>query len=204
MRNKVAMNEGNCGSELDSMARELDHRVRNNLSVMLALVRLQSEYPPTTAAAALARVSAQISMLAALYDGSSEAIYGEGVRIHDWCGSIVASIARSAGRPDAITFSSPNFDLRLPMERAQSIGLAFGELLSDCIERARQAHSEPRVSVGLSEGEGGMVLRIIDQESSTSLPPLALRLAEVTGCEISSLSELGRTERELLFDLCVS
>jgi two-component sensor histidine kinase len=178
---------------------EPDHRVRSNLTVLLELVRLQADFPPASAAAALSRVAGQIVTLSAIYDRSLEPD-GE-VDLKAWCETFVAAVAKSLPATSAIRFrASPAAPgPRMPLEEAQSLGLVLGELLADAHDRAAR-HGCPStiIEVELERlGADSLAIRVRDGSPSVGLPRLTRLLATTMGWLIKETGSEGSTEREI-------
>jgi Signal transduction histidine kinase len=179
---------------------ELERRVKRNLDVLLRLLKMQSVYPPASAAAALARATGQIVTLAAIYDEAIELYGGGKVELRSWCGRFVDTMAEGLARGGKIAFSGGAQEMWLPLERAQAIGLTLGELLADSSDRSRLSHREVSIEVELAAIEGSrLALRIRDEAPSDNLPIVAELLAKEFGAELWDLSAAGSSERELIF-----
>jgi two-component sensor histidine kinase len=207
----MTMREADCGDsvpegeKIQGLRRELEDRVRNNLSVMLALVKLQAANPPVSAAMALARVAGQIVTLAAIYDESIETQKDGLVELRGWCKRIIDAVARGLAKSGTIVLTGENREINVPLDRAQTIGLTLGELLADASERARKTGHETRIEVELCQtGPSRLALRIRDEAPSEALPPVAIMLAREFGGRLANLGSDGHSEREFLFDAAIS
>jgi two-component sensor histidine kinase len=182
----------------------MNARVKNNLSVMLDLVKLQAEYPPVSAAAALARVAGQIVTLAAIYDESTEAQDDDLVDLKDWCEKFIASISKGLAKGGYVAFECEDEAIEIPLEAAQGIGLTLGELVSDASERSRATGVTAKILVELErETPTRFALRVKDGAPSESLPAVARLLAREFGGELLDLGAAHSCERELLFQAAV-
>jgi two-component sensor histidine kinase len=193
------------GEKILGLRQELEDRVRNNLSVMLALVKLQAANPPLSAAMALARVAGQIVTLAAIYDESIETRKDGLVELRGWCNRIIGAVVRGLTKSGTIVLTGENREINIPLERAQTIGLTLGELLADASERARRTDRETRIEVNLDQaGPSSLALRVRDEAPSEALPPVAVMLARELGGRLANRGSEGRSVRELLFDAVIS
>jgi two-component sensor histidine kinase len=192
-----------CESELISTRRELDHRVRNNLSILLGLVRLEASFPPSSAAEALSRVAGHIATVAAIYDRSEG--LEEYVDPVSWCESLIASIAKGLERPCIVSFSSKAGRSRIQMETAQTLGLIIGELIVDAASRAFKSGREPRIDISLERGsDGEMTINVRDQAPCLERPQLAIELASLIGGKLQDRKTSDGTERILVFRTALS
>lgn len=191
--------------EIAGLRRELEDRVRNNLSVMLGLVKLQSANPPVSANMALARVAGQIVTLAAIYDESTETQKNGMVELRGWLKRIIAAVTRGLMKTGTIALTGNAREINIPLDLAQTVGLTLGELLADASERARRMERETRIEVELDRtGPFRLALRVSDEAPSETLPPVALMLARELGGELRELAGYDRSEREVLFDIARS
>jgi two-component sensor histidine kinase len=189
-------------AELEELRSELESQGRNNLQLILSLVKLQQEYPPSTAVSALARVSGQIQILSSAYD---ESVHRDGiVEIASWCKAFFSSIAPGLVHPGTIAFSAGPCATRILRRDGQSLGFAIVELLADASERASALGRPPQVEVTLAgEGDGRAILRFSDDQASHGLPRLASILVELGGGSLREKADAKRTERELVFEASV-
>ena len=188
---------------LEELRRELERRERNNLQVILSLVKLQEESPPSTAALALAKVSSRIRFLSSIYDVSIDG--NEVIDIAPNCEAFVSSIAQDLVGNGFVFFSRSVASLMMLQSKAQTLGFTIIEIIADAAERARLANAAPRIDMTLSEaGPARFELRIRDEQPSSGIPKLAVTFAKMIGNGLEEESVGSRTERKLSFEVLVS
>jgi two-component sensor histidine kinase len=184
----------------DLLLHELDHRVRNNLSVLLGLVRFHLEYPPASATAALSRIAGQIMALSTIHDltrGKPEEGLGNASEL---CAAFIADIERNLCPPCRIQFIAGAGAAEIPLEAARTLGLVLGEMLLDSMERSSRAGRIPEIKVVLVyEGGCRFSVKVADTAPREEGNLMASALARALGGELRTIGGDDFTERELLF-----
>jgi hypothetical protein len=186
------------------MTTQTDNGVSDSLRLLLRLVRLQESCPPASAVSAISRATSQILILSAIYDMSIEKDGDGCISLADWCSTFVRAIERGFGGAMNISYSARS-EARLPLPKAQTLGLALGELLADSHDRASSIGFAPIAELALDEDVGGGVrLKIRDGSPSKGLPTLATMLALALGGSLSETKAEGYCERVIAFDVAAS
>lgn len=186
------------------MMTQTDNGVSDSLRLLLRLVRLQESCPPASAVSAISRATSQILILSAIYDMSIEKDGDGRISLFDWCSTFVRAIERGFGGSMRLSYSARS-ESRLPLPKAQTLGLALGELLADAHDRASRLGCAPHAELALDEdGEGGITLKIRDGSPSKGLPTLATMLALALGGSLSESKTEELCERILEFDIAAS
>jgi two-component sensor histidine kinase len=184
----------------EALLRELDHRVRNNLSVLLSMVMFQMRRPPESALAALSRIAGQIMALSTVYDmtrGKSEGDYESAAKL---CSSFIAKMNRELCPLCEIEFTSDGAAAEIPVEIARTLSIALGDLLLDSSERTARAGLPPRIKVLLAyEGDCRFSIKISDPAPREDDRLMAPALARALGGEFRATGGPDFTERELTF-----
>jgi two-component sensor histidine kinase len=195
-----AFREGSSPDERSALLRELDHRVRNNLSVLMGIVKFHMDNPPPSATAALSRVAGQILALSTIYDMSRDASEGEGGDAAELCASFIANIERNMNPLCGIGFTAKGASAEIPLEAAKTLGIALGEMLLDSMERSSRKGRIPDIKVSLVyEGDCRFSVRVRDSSPPDEGPLMASALARALGGELTTIGGADFTERELVF-----
>gem|GEM_PF-2502725 len=151
--------------ERNALLRELQHRIKNSLAIIVSLVRLESNRSEVPAVReSLAVVAGRIASLAVLYD----ALYGSGSvhevdlgrYLHRLCTSLLESYGVEKGR---IGLSVPGaervlFDAR----RAISVGLMVNELVTNAVKHAFPEGRGGEVTLRVAREDGAVFVDVAD------------------------------------------
>ncbi|GEM_PF-5600761 len=143
-------------AEKEAMLREIHHRVKNNLQTISSLISLQKHTVRDGSAtrqldAIAGRVSAMNLLHSAMYQEESFGI----VKMQEYLEMIGSRHRQDIGdgaRIDTIVLAN---DIELDLSRALPCGLVVNEALSNAWRHARGDHSDPRVTIALTELDNG-------------------------------------------------
>lgn len=157
------------GVSREEALREIQHRVKNHLAMVVGMIRLEARRGPAEAYDSIAR---RVESLQLLYEELSHAGrtgHGDRLSLSAYLGRICSAVAHLDGRPGL----SINIDMEpvtAPAETAARIGLVVSEVVTNALEHAFEGrdHGALRVSLRPS-GEGGA--RIETSDDGVGLPP---------------------------------
>jgi two-component sensor histidine kinase len=169
--------------ERDTLMRELNHRVKNNLHMVQSLIGLESSaLDDGPARERLVDLEARVNSIASLHESLYKLDAGSEIRADEYLASIAERLFSAlSGKP-----GQPRLELRLaalslPSERILYLGLAVNELLTNAIK-----YGGPRISLSLAAlPEGGIEARVADDGPGFPTPipmrhdALGLRLVEM-------------------------
>jgi two-component sensor histidine kinase len=200
-------------SEKEMLLRELQHRVKNSMSVISSIASIEARQSDSPEArAALEKLESRISALASLYDILYVSGEVEQLALGEYLCRVVDYAAESLGADaKCISISRSVEEVRIDVKRAISIGLVVNELVTDSIKYAFPSGCEGRVDISLKREGGDIVLRIEDDGIGLQGPiesslgsgfglMLVKSLASQLEAEFSSRSE-GGARFELRFAL---
>ncbi|UYO47475.1 PAS domain-containing protein [Rhodopseudomonas palustris] len=156
--------------ERDTLMRELQHRVKNNLQLITALVRLEARSAAEGETVALARLASRIEALTALYRVlSDESPHADGGQID--LGQYLSDIANAVIRANAS--SDVNCEVNagycpLSVNIAMPAGLLVNEMLTNALKYAFVGRDGGRIKV-ICETDQGRV-RIMVSDDGVGLP----------------------------------
>ncbi|MFW5737563.1 MAG: sensor histidine kinase [Spirochaetota bacterium] len=148
----------------DVLYRELQHRVKNSLSLISSLVSLaQSEVSDETAEASLRDIRARVDSIGLVYEQlSGGGAYGE-VDLGLYLTRLLDTLSASIGWPSRVQEPRTAFDsCAVPVDTAVCIGLIVNELVTNAVKHAFPDGREGSIEVTLSSGDGMCDLRIVD------------------------------------------
>jgi len=173
----------------DLLLREVHHRVKNNLSVAMSLLALQSgeerkRDPDEVLMDAHNRLHAMVELYERLYRvGDFEAI-----SVRDYLPSLVRGITAVFPQGKAVAFDLDLEDLRLDPQRLSSIGIIVNEIVTNSMKYAFEKVAEPRI--GISVRSRGERVELACGDNGPGLPA-GLDLAEPQGFGIQLISMLA-------------
>ncbi|MDF0602955.1 PAS domain-containing protein [Psychromarinibacter sp. C21-152] len=159
-----------------ALLRELQHRVKNHLSMIVSMIRIQAKREVTPES--LKAVSRRIEALALLYeellndgtngDGDGD---GDGRREIDTGAylSRIASVVSGLQPRAAIRVNVECEEIRLPFDHAARLGLLLSEFLTNALEHAFEGRKSGYVDVRFSRTSGGGV-RLTVEDDGIGLP----------------------------------
>ena len=154
-------------ADKDLLAREIDHRVKNSLTVVGSLLSMQrgaSTSDETRAALdeASARVIAVARVHERLHKSDQLGVVAFGAYLDDLCRDLGNSMRRSDIGMDCRTVA-----IDLPAEQAMSLAMIANELITNAFKHGSAAGAT-KVSVELSDESGA--LRLIVADNGTGIP----------------------------------
>ncbi len=119
----------------DTLLRELQHRVKNNLQMITALIRLEARNLPDDATEKrFDRLAGRIDALALLYRSLSDEGVGESVDLGIYLGEIASSVMRA--RRGGIHLDLQVDTWPVSVNVAMPAGLVVNELLTNALKHA--------------------------------------------------------------------
>lgn len=156
----------------DEAVREITHRVKNHLSMIVSLIRMQSRSGSSDPKLDFANLARRVESLQLLYEELSGSglggAYSESVPLGAYVSRIVAAIGHIGGGSGIRTNVEVEF-VESPPETAAQIGLLVSEILTNAYQHAFHGRHHGLVEVRLRRTEGGLKLEIADD--GNGLPP---------------------------------
>jgi two-component system, sensor histidine kinase PdtaS len=162
--NAALYEETRHSSELKSMLlRELHHRVKNNLSNMASILRLQQRRTRSSEARyILAESVNRIQGLSATHDLLAHEDMSE-ARVEDIARKVVGIADANMRPPEThITFEVETSDMVIPSRAVTQLALALNEMVSNAIKHGMKGMREGRVTVRGYEERGQAVIAVLD------------------------------------------
>lgn len=151
-------------ARLEALLREVNHRVANSLQLVVAMVRLQANsLADATAREALADTERRIDAIAQVHRSLYATDDAEGVDMKDYLQALVDELggAWASEKPKrALTLAAES--IRLPADRAVSLGVIVNELVSNAFKYAYGPASPGEVRVSLTRDDDAFLLAVED------------------------------------------
>lgn len=152
-------------ARLEALLREVNHRVANSLQLVSALVSLQSNaLSDEGARAALTDTQRRIAAIAQVHRRLYTTDDVEQVDMQEYLGALVRELAEtwsSSCSPRSVTLAAET--VRLPTDRAVSLGVIVNELVSNACKYAYPDNGPGDVRVSLRrDGDDGFMLIVED------------------------------------------
>jgi len=151
--------------ERDTLMRELQHRVKNNLQLITALVRLEARSAAEGETVALARLASRIDALTVLYRILSDEVAGPGGGNID-LGQYLSDIARAvieASAGEGVSYEVNAGYCPLSVNVAMPAGLLVNEMLTNALKYAFVGRSGGRIRV-VCEVDGGRISVVVSDD----------------------------------------
>ena len=139
---------------------ELQHRVKNHLSMVLAMIRLEADRRPGSAAFAEV-IERRLEALTLLYDEFAEHSDDEIVDVGAYLSRVAAAVHGVDGRP-GVRLNTDIGALAAPHRLAGTLGLILTEVMTNAFQHGFEAEDVGEVSVGLRAAEGHGILSVRD------------------------------------------
>ena len=152
---------------IESLIKELHHRVKNNLQVVSSLLSLHSNrIEDNKARIALEDGKKRVEAMAMIHQRLYMDREVTAVNIEEYMESLAVSIAESFGYTSTAIISK--FNLQHPnmhIDQAIPIGLIVNELITNSFKHAFNSISKPKVNVGIEQKGTNLILQVSDNGS---------------------------------------
>ncbi len=153
--------------EKDTLLQEVQHRVRNNLQMITALIRLEARNARGTAAAPFDRLAGRIEALHTLYKSLGPDGQGDEVDLGVYLSQVASAVMR-AHAVEGIRLDLKVDTYPVSVNVAMPAGLVVNELLTNALKHAFKGRDGGTITLhSLTEGNG---CRVIIADDGVGLP----------------------------------
>jgi two-component sensor histidine kinase len=181
----------------DLMLRELQHRVKNNLQMLTALIRLEARSSPAPDTKAFERLAGRVEALATLYQALQKGESSEEVDLGVYIGQI-ASAVMASNACDGVSLDMKIDPYPASINVAMPAGLVVNELLTNCLKHAFKGREGGVITLHSTFDDGGY--RVVVADNGIGLPggktwPQDGKLSQLIA---QSLRENSRADLEVI------
>ncbi|MEA3522772.1 MAG: 7TM diverse intracellular signaling domain-containing protein, partial [Campylobacterota bacterium] len=177
-RNKIVENEVTQRTKaLKDLYKELHHRVKNNLQIILSIIRLQRDrISEKTVQNQFSEIENRINSIAKTHELLYQDERGENINMHGYIHSLCEDIRASVCKK--ICYFNIEAKLDMPLREAVYIGLIINELIANVIKYSQTSDT---ITIVLLQKESEMFLHVSDNgtdyaEKESSKNSLGLKL----------------------------
>lgn len=132
--------------ERDTLMRELQHRVKNNLQLITALIRLEARSATEGESVALARLASRIDALTVLYRTLSAEDAGDDIDLGQYLSDVAGAVMKANAQP-GIDYDVQADRCLLSINVAMPVGLLVNEMLTNALKYAFAGRTEGALKV---------------------------------------------------------
>jgi PAS domain S-box-containing protein len=156
--------------EKDTLLRELQHRVKNNLQMITALIRLEARTLPDDNATteAFDRLAGRIEALAVLYRALTEEGATESIDLGTYLSEVASAVMR-AHAVEGIRLDLKIDTWRVSIDVAMPTGLVVNELLTNALKHAFVGRAGGTITLHSTNLPSGC--RVVVADDGVGLPP---------------------------------
>jgi len=147
--------------ERDMLMRELQHRVKNNLQLVTALIRLEARSAAEGEAVALARLASRIDALSVLYRTLSAENAVADIDLGQYLSDIATAVMQAAGTP-GIELNLDVGHCPLSINLAMPAGLLINEMLTNALKYAFVGRSAGQLKLICKQEDGRVTVIVSD------------------------------------------
>src|SRR5258705_2192226 len=145
----------------DMLMRELQHRVKNNLQLITALIRLEARSAAEGETVALARLASRIDALTVLYRTLSAENAPPEIDLGQYLSNVATSVMEVNAMPGVAIGIEAGY-CPLSINIAMPAGLLINEMLTDTLENAVFGRHTPPLQMICQQDRGRRDLAVVD------------------------------------------
>lgn len=174
--------------QIETLMRELHHRVKNNLQVVSSLLNLQSNrIEDDTARDALEQGKSRVDAMAMIHQKLYMDEVGASINMTDYLQSLCLSLAASYGHDSSMVAVDVSLtDTKIDIDKAIPVGLIVNELVTNAFKYAFSNTAAPRVMVNMTS-VGDKIKLVVADNGSGFDPALIGRKKESFGMKLVNM-----------------
>lgn len=144
----------------ESLRKEADHRVKNSLASVSAVLRMQARQAPPETHAALEEAQARIATVAALHQTLGESVGNGPVDLPSFLGRVAELTA--ASRPETVALRMEVQPVSVPSGLAGSLGIIVNETMTNALKHGFADGRRGTITIRLADGGDTATLTVQD------------------------------------------
>ncbi|HUQ87981.1 MAG TPA: histidine kinase dimerization/phosphoacceptor domain -containing protein [Vicinamibacterales bacterium] len=149
-------------SERDALLKELHHRVKNNLQVIMSLAEMQArQVTEPEARSALVEARNRVTAIAAIHEMLYQAGSFSRVDLGDYARRLVPQVVSLYGQDSRVKVAVSADEISIDLTRAVPFGLLLNELVSNACKHAFSTR-QGELTIALTRNDGQIHLRVSD------------------------------------------
>jgi two-component sensor histidine kinase/PAS domain-containing protein len=162
-RVRVTQELTNSLQEKEVLLTEVNHRVKNNLQSLIALMQMQKRKSNDPAVAAcLDAVRSRIEVMARIHENLYASRTMSGLDMGQQVQEIVRSVQKLVATPDRVKVIADTASLHCPMAAAVALGLLVNEMITNAIKHAFPGERAGTIRVSLKQAGDLVVMEVQD------------------------------------------
>jgi len=155
--------------EKDLLLKEVHHRVKNNMNIMMSLLSLQADnMDDPGAASALMDARVRMQSMSVLYDKLYRSENFNEMSIKDYLPPLVDEIVAMFPKRAVIKVSKNMDDFKLPYKTLSAIGILSNEIITNILKHAFNGRDNGEITVSFSVA--GKLASFIIQDNGVGIP----------------------------------
>lgn len=164
LKKKASLQSQKRLEEKSLMAKEMHHRVKNNLQLVGSMINIQSREMPKESQEKLEKITSSIQSMAAIHEGLYQSKDWEWVDVTMFFSNLRSQMERSTSFNIAVDIEADN--LSLDLDTTISLGIVINELFINSIKHAFD--TKGKVQISLKKEKDNLIL--IYQDNGKGLP----------------------------------
>lgn len=148
--------------EKDVLIKEIHHRVKNNLQMILSLIRLQEENNPVQDTASFESLKSRIASMAVVHEMLYSSSSLLDINLGDYCYRLVELLKNSYAVDKSVTVTCHCDTVYCTIEKAIPFGLLLNELVTNAFKYAAKDANDKAISVSLRAENGIAHVEVFD------------------------------------------
>ncbi|MCX6138796.1 MAG: PAS domain S-box protein [Ignavibacteriales bacterium] len=156
-------------AEKELLLHEVHHRIKNNMTTMMALLRLQSDsFDDPIVKAAFVDSSARLHSMEVLYDKLYRSADLHGISIGEYLSSLADDVVKNYPNSGKVTIEKEFDDFKIEVKKLSPLGIIINELLTNVMKYAFEGRKNGviKISATLKERQA----TIIVQDNGVGIP----------------------------------